>query len=162
QAAHARLAQEAGVPASSIVIAENGDVVELTREGVGVVDRIEAGVTFVDGLGVGDITDVALRDRRHMSEDGVLIVVTTLAGGAAARGRARRDGIGGPRGPARPVSPRARGGPGGGPLVVRRAGPRRARRLGAGARARGRPRRVAPGRTGVPRARSARARARRA
>jgi ribonuclease J len=82
QAAHARLAQEAGVPASSIVIAENGDVVELSHEGVRIADRIEAGVTFVDGLGVGDISDVALRDRRHMSEDGVLIVVTTLADGS--------------------------------------------------------------------------------
>jgi ribonuclease J len=85
QAAHARLAQEAGVPASSIVLAENGDVVELSRAGVRIVDRIDAGVTFVDGLGVGDISDVALRDRRHMSEDGVLIVVTTLADGAASR-----------------------------------------------------------------------------
>jgi ribonuclease J len=83
QAAHARLAREAGVPASSIVIAENGDVVELSRDGVSIVDRIEAGVTFVDGLGVGDISDVALRDRRHMSEDGVLIVVTTLANNGA-------------------------------------------------------------------------------
>ena len=79
QAAHARLALDAGVPASSIVLAENGDVVELSRDGVRIVDRVEAGVTFVDGLGVGDISDVALRDRRHMSEDGVLIVVTTLA-----------------------------------------------------------------------------------
>ncbi|HET7647841.1 MAG TPA: ribonuclease J [Gaiellaceae bacterium] len=85
QAAHARLAQEAGVPASSIVLAENGDVVELSRAGVRIVDRVDAGVTFVDGLGVGDISDVALRDRRHMSEDGVLIVVTTLADGAASR-----------------------------------------------------------------------------
>ncbi len=85
QAAHARLAQEAGVPASSIVIAENGDVVELSQSGVRIVDRVEVGVTFVDGLGVGDISDVALRDRRHMSEDGVLIVVTTLADGAAAQ-----------------------------------------------------------------------------
>ncbi|HET7137041.1 MAG TPA: ribonuclease J [Gaiellaceae bacterium] len=85
QAAHARLAQEAGVPASSIVLAENGDVVELSRAGARIVDRIDAGVTFVDGLGVGDISDVALRDRRHMSEDGVLIVVTTLADGAASR-----------------------------------------------------------------------------
>jgi ribonuclease J len=85
QAAHARLAQEAGVPASSIVLAENGDVVELSREGVRVVDRVDVGVTFVDGLGVGDISDVALRDRRHMSEDGVLIVVTTLADGAASQ-----------------------------------------------------------------------------
>ena len=84
QAAHARLAQDAGVPASSIVIAENGDVVELSASGVRIVDRIDAGVTYVDGLGVGDISDVALRDRRHMSEDGVLIVVTTLSDGAAA------------------------------------------------------------------------------
>jgi ribonuclease J len=83
QAAHARLAQEAGVPAASIVIAENGDVVELSSSGVRLADRIEAGVTYVDGLGVGDISDVALRDRRHMSEDGVLIVVATLSDGAA-------------------------------------------------------------------------------
>src|SRR4051794_23537970 len=79
QAAHAKLAQEAGVPAGSIVIAENGDVVELSSSGVRIADHIEAGVTFVDGMGVGGISDVALRDRRHMSEDGVLIVVTTLA-----------------------------------------------------------------------------------
>jgi ribonuclease J len=79
-AAHARLAGDAGVPADSIVLAENGAVVELTPEGVGIVDHIESGVTFVDGLGVGDIGDVALRDRRHLSEDGVLIIVATLAG----------------------------------------------------------------------------------
>jgi ribonuclease J len=83
-AAHARLAQDAGVPASSIVIAENGDVVELSREGVRIADHVESGVTFVDGLGVGDISDVALRDRRHLSEDGVLIVVTTLSNGTSA------------------------------------------------------------------------------
>ena len=81
QAAHARLAQDAGVPAASIVIAENGDVVELSNGNVRIADRVEAGVTFVDGLGVGDISDVALRDRRHLSEDGVLIVVTTLSDG---------------------------------------------------------------------------------
>ena len=80
QAANARMAQEAGVPANAIVIAENGSVVELSASGVGIIDRIEPGVTFVDGLGVGDIGDVALRDRRHMAEDGVLIVVATLAG----------------------------------------------------------------------------------
>jgi ribonuclease J len=83
-AAHGRLAQEAGIPASSIVIAENGDVVELTREGARIVDKVESGMTFVDGLGVGDISDVALRDRRHLSEDGVLIVVTTLSNGGVA------------------------------------------------------------------------------
>jgi ribonuclease J len=83
-AAHARLAGDAGVPASSIVVAENGDVVELSREGVRIVDRVESGVTFVDGLGVGDVSDVALRDRRHLSEDGVLIVVTTMSNGSVA------------------------------------------------------------------------------
>jgi ribonuclease J len=81
-AAHARLAQEAGVPAASIVIAENGDVIELSADGVRVTGRVEAGMTFVDGLGVGDISDVALRDRRHLSEDGVLIVVATLSNGS--------------------------------------------------------------------------------
>jgi ribonuclease J len=84
QAAHAKLAQDSGVPAASIVIAENGDVIELSSGGTRVVDRVEAGMTFVDGLGVGDISDVALRDRRHLSEDGVLIVVATLSDGAAA------------------------------------------------------------------------------
>jgi ribonuclease J len=78
-AAHAKLAREAGVPEDRIVLAENGSVVELARGGVRLVDRVESGVTFVDGLRVGDVQDVALRDRRRLSEDGVLIVVTTLA-----------------------------------------------------------------------------------
>ena len=77
-AAHAKLARDAGVPENRIVLAENGSVVELARGGVRLVDRVEAGVTFVDGLRVGDVRDVALRDRRRLSEDGVLIVVTTL------------------------------------------------------------------------------------
>lgn len=80
QAAHARLAADAGVPAASIVIADNGTVVELTARGIRVVGEVEAGMTFVDGLGVGDVRDVALRDRRHLSEHGVLIVVATVAG----------------------------------------------------------------------------------
>jgi ribonuclease J len=79
-AAHARLARESGVPEEQIVLAENGSVIELDETGARIVDHIEAGVTFVDGLGVGDVQDVALRDRRHLSEDGVLIVVATLTG----------------------------------------------------------------------------------
>jgi ribonuclease J len=78
-AAHAQLARQGGMPADSIVMAENGSVVEVTRGGARVVDRLDVGVTFVDGLGVGDVKDVALRDRRHLSEDGVLIIVATLA-----------------------------------------------------------------------------------
>jgi ribonuclease J len=79
-AAHARLAQESGVPANSIVLAENGSVVELGPGGPRIVDQVDTGVTFVDGLGVGDVRDVALRDRRHLSEDGVLIIVATVGG----------------------------------------------------------------------------------
>ena len=78
-AAHAQLARDAGVPANAIVLAENGSVVELSQAGVRIADKVEAGVTFVDGLGVGDVQDVALRDRRRLSEDGVVIVITTLA-----------------------------------------------------------------------------------
>ena len=78
--AHAQLAREAGVPADAIVIAENGAVVELSQKGARIVGQVEAGVTFVDGLGVGDVHDVALRDRRRLSEDGVLIIVATLSG----------------------------------------------------------------------------------
>jgi ribonuclease J len=78
-AAHAKLARESGVPEDRIILADNGTVVELARGGVRIVDRIEAGVTFVDGLRVGNIGDVALRDRRRLADDGVLIVVTTVA-----------------------------------------------------------------------------------
>src|SRR3954465_5274475 len=80
RAAHARLAEEGGVPSRAIVLAENGAVVELSPEGARIVGDVESGVTFVDGLGVGDVHDVALRDRRHLSEDGVLIIVATLSG----------------------------------------------------------------------------------
>jgi ribonuclease J len=78
-AAHAQLAREGGIPEDRIVLAENGSVVEL-RDGVAqIVGEVEAGMTFVDGLGVGDVHDVALRDRRRLAEDGILIVVATLA-----------------------------------------------------------------------------------
>ena len=82
-AAHAQLARDAGVPADAIVLAENGSVVELTAAGPAIVGEVETGMTFVDGLGVGDVKDVALRDRRRLSEDGVLIIVATVNGTAS-------------------------------------------------------------------------------
>ena len=85
-AAHAQLARDSGVPAGSIVLAENGSVVELDESGPRIVDTVETGMTFVDGLGVGDVRDVALRDRRHLSEHGVLIVVATVAANGARPG----------------------------------------------------------------------------
>ncbi len=78
-AAHAQIARDGGVPDDRIVMAENGTVVEL-RDGVPrIVDEVPAGMTFVDGLGVGDVHDVALRDRKRLAEDGILIVVATVA-----------------------------------------------------------------------------------
>ena len=66
------------MPADRIVLAENGSVVELRGGIARLTDQLGVGSTFVDGLGVGDVKDVALRDRRHLSEDGVLIVVATV------------------------------------------------------------------------------------
>jgi ribonuclease J len=76
--AHARLARDAGIPEERITLAENGDVVHLGATGARVADHVAAGIAFVDGLAVGDIKDASLRDRRHLAEDGVLIVVTTI------------------------------------------------------------------------------------
>src|SRR5437763_2724545 len=78
-AAHAQIAREGGVAEDNIVMAENGSVVELSADGARIVDRVEAGMTFVGGLGDGDARDVALRDRRHHAEDGVLVIVPALA-----------------------------------------------------------------------------------
>jgi ribonuclease J len=77
-AAQRRLALDAGVPPERILLAENGTVVELAGGAARIVEQLDTGSTFVDGLGVGDVRDVALRDRRHLSEDGVLIVVVTM------------------------------------------------------------------------------------
>jgi ribonuclease J len=96
-AAHAQLARDAGVPDERIVIAENGSVVELSEGALRHVDRVASGVTFVDGLGVGDVEDVALRDRRRLSEDGVLIVVATVSlddGGAVSPPELIARGVG--------------------------------------------------------------------
>jgi ribonuclease J len=77
--AHARLAEAAGVPAHAVRIADNGTILELDGDGVSVVGQIEAGTILVDGLSVGNVRDVVLRDRRHLGSDGVMIVVATIA-----------------------------------------------------------------------------------
>src|ERR671934_215699 len=81
--AHARLAEEAGVPAHAVRIAENGTVLELDGDGLNVVGHVPAGTTLVDGMNVGSVRDVVLRDRRHLASDGVLIVVATIAADSA-------------------------------------------------------------------------------
>jgi ribonuclease J len=76
--AHGRLARDAGVSPERVVIAENGDVVHLGAAGARIADHVAAGIAFIDGLAVGDVKDASLRDRRHLAEDGVLIVVATI------------------------------------------------------------------------------------
>jgi ribonuclease J len=76
---HAELAQAVGVPPKSIFKGENGLPLELDSSGARFGDREQAGMIFVDGVDVGDIEDVALRDRRMLSADGIFIVVATVS-----------------------------------------------------------------------------------
>lgn len=75
---HAKLARDLGMPKENIVIAENGSVVELTRNSIGISGKIPSGKVLVDGLGVGDVGNIVLRDRRQLSQDGIMIVVVTI------------------------------------------------------------------------------------
>lgn len=76
---HASLAQDLGVPKENIFIASNGDVIEFNGNGSAKMkERVTAGAVLVDGLGVGDIGDVVLRDRQQLASDGILIVVLTI------------------------------------------------------------------------------------
>jgi ribonuclease J len=75
---HARLAVDMGLDSENVVIAEIGDVVELTRNRIRVAGRVASGKVFVDGLGVGDVGNIVLRDRKQLSQDGILIVVVTI------------------------------------------------------------------------------------
>ena len=74
---HARLAVEVGIPSDHVIVCEDGDVVEV-GERVKIVDRVQAGMTFVDGLGIGDVGGSVLRDRRKLAGDGVVVVVLTV------------------------------------------------------------------------------------
>lgn len=74
---HARLAEEVGIAHDHVIICEDGDMVEV-GERVEIVDRVQAGMTFVDGLGIGDVGGEVLRDRRKLAGDGVVVVVVTV------------------------------------------------------------------------------------
>lgn len=76
--AHAKLAEELGMAKERIFVGENGFIFEFTRERGKIVGRINWGVIMVDGLGVGDVGNIVLRDRRQLSQDGILIVVVTI------------------------------------------------------------------------------------
>ena len=75
---HAALAKELGIPPANIFVAENGQILEVTRSGARFTGRATAGRVLVDGLGVGDVGNIVLRDRKQLAQDGILIVVIAI------------------------------------------------------------------------------------
>ena len=75
---HAELACKLGLPEKNTYIGENGDVIEVTRNYIKKTGTVASGQVFVDGLGVGDVGHIVLRDRKHLSQDGILTVVVTI------------------------------------------------------------------------------------
>lgn len=78
--AQAKIAGELGIPKDHIFLLQSGDVLELDKEKAAVTGRVPVGAILVDGLGVGDVGNVVLRDRQHLAEDGIMIVVLALDG----------------------------------------------------------------------------------
>lgn len=76
--AQAKLAEELGMEKENILILSNGNILELDEDNAEIVGNVEAGPVFVDGLGVGDVGNMVLRDRQKLAEDGIVVVVLTL------------------------------------------------------------------------------------
>ncbi len=77
QVAHADLANRLGIPERTFIL-ENGDALEASADGAELVDRVTSGITYVDSYGVSDVGEGVLRDRRHMSEDGLVLIVVQV------------------------------------------------------------------------------------
>ena len=75
---HAKLAQTLGMPKENIFIADNGQILEFTKDRGSIAGRVPSGRVLVDGLGVGDVGNIVLRDRRQLSQDGIIIIVVTM------------------------------------------------------------------------------------
>ena len=75
---HAKIASQMGMPEENIFIMENGNCLEISQKDAKLVGDVPSGNILVDGLGVGDVGNIVLRDRRHLSEDGLIIVVITI------------------------------------------------------------------------------------
>jgi ribonuclease J len=76
---HGQMAEQLGVPAENVFKGENGLPLEIDQRGARWGDKEQAGMIFVDGVDIGDVTDVALRDRRMLSSDGIFVVVATIS-----------------------------------------------------------------------------------
>ena len=77
---HAKLAREMGMDPRNIVISDIGRIIEISPKAIKLTGTVPAGQVFVDGYGVGDVGSVVLRDRKHLAEDGMIVVVASLSG----------------------------------------------------------------------------------
>lgn len=77
---HAELAKQMGVKANHIIISDIGKVIEMGGKSIKVTGTVPAGRVFVDGTGVGDVGNVVLRDRKHLAQDGMVVVVAAVSG----------------------------------------------------------------------------------
>jgi len=75
---HANLAREAGITADRVLVVEDGRTVDLTADSMVLGEEIGAGFVFVDGVGIGDVEKAVLRDRRHLANDGILVVTVAI------------------------------------------------------------------------------------
>ena len=77
-AKHAGLAEQMGIPKDNILIAANGAVIELSKKAMKCAETVPAGRVFVDGLGVGDVGSIVLRDRKHLADDGIIVIAISI------------------------------------------------------------------------------------
>ncbi len=77
---HAELAYAMGIPQENVLIASNGNIIELSEHGIKQTSTVQAGRVLVDGLGVGDVGSIVLRDRKHLAEDGIIVVTVAIDG----------------------------------------------------------------------------------
>ena len=75
---HGKIAERLGIPTENIFVAENGSVIEFTRKGAALAGKVSAGKILVDGLGVGDVGNIVLRDRKQLAQEGILIAVIAI------------------------------------------------------------------------------------
>ena len=79
--AHSETAQSMGIPKENIIMMQNGKILEINEEGASFTGIVPNGRVLVDGLGVGDVGNIVLRDRQHLSQDGLIIIVLTMDSG---------------------------------------------------------------------------------
>jgi ribonuclease J len=76
--AHRNTARQMGIPADNILLMKNGRVLEINEDEAKFTGSVQVGKVFVDGLGVGDVGNIVLRDRQHLSQDGLIVVVISM------------------------------------------------------------------------------------